>query len=176
MTDPAETFATLSIGELLTVLLKQMKRPLASVGVTIADDEAKRCVQSRIEGRWQEPPGLLQGLAAAIKESEAVLARWGLTFQQSLDTPMDKIPGWETTAEFLELANEKANAELRITLGAALTLALGGERGFVPYLEHLAAGEYGDETVIARRVLAFSNQQSAVSDQPKHNTDNEPPE
>jgi hypothetical protein len=176
MPDPAETFATLPVDELLIVLLKQMKRPLASVGVTITDDETKRCVQSRVEGRWQEPPGLLDGLAAAVEESEKVLAQWGLSFQQSLDTPMDNIPGWETTAEFLELANEKSNAELRITLGAALTLALGGERRFVPYLEYLAAGDYGDETVIARRVLGFSSQQSAVSDQQKHHTDNEPPE
>jgi hypothetical protein len=155
MPDPAETFATLPIDDLLIVLLKQMKRPLASVGVNLTDDEAKRCVHSRIEGHWVEPPGLLKGLAAAIQESEAVLVQWGLTFQQSLDTPMDKIPGWETTAEFLELANEKVNAELRITLGAALTLALGGETRYVPYLRYLAAGDYGDETVIARRVLDF---------------------
>jgi hypothetical protein len=155
MPDPAVTFATLPIDDLLIVLLKQMKRPLASVGVNLTDDEAKRCVQSRVEGRWQEPPGLLQGLAAAVEESEAVLAQWGLTFQQSLDTSMDNIPGWETTAEFLELANEKVNAELRITLGAALTLALDSERRFVVYLDYLAAGDYGDETVIARRVLEF---------------------
>ncbi len=155
MPDPAETFATLPIDELLIVLLKQMKRPLASVGVNLTDDAAKRCVQSRVEGRWHEPPGLLRGLAEAIEESEKMLAQWGLTFQQALDTPMDKIPGWETTGEFLELANEKVNAELRITLGAALALALGGERRFVPYLEHLAAGDYGDETVIARRVLDY---------------------
>ena len=109
-----------------------------------------------MDGPWNEPPGLLKGLAEAIGQSEAVLAQWGLTFQQSLDTPMDKIPGWETTAEFLELANEKVNAELRITLGAALTLAQFGERRFAPYLEYLAAGDYGDETVIARRALEFS--------------------
>jgi hypothetical protein len=156
MPDPAETFATLPIDDLLVVLLKQMKRPLASVGVNISDDEAKRCVQSRMEGRWQEPPGLLDGLAAAVEDSEKVLAQWGLSFQKSLDTAMDKIPGWETTAEFLELANEKANAELRITLGAALTLGLGGETRYVPYLEYLAAGDYSDETVIARRALEFS--------------------
>jgi hypothetical protein len=158
----AETFATLPIDALLIVLLKQMKRPLASVGVYITDDEIKRCVQSRMDRYWNEPPGLLKGLAAVIEESEAVLAQWGLTFQQSLDTPMDKIPGWETTAEFLELANEKVNAELRITLGTALALALGGERRFALYLEYLAVGDYGDETVIARRALEFAGNQSKL--------------
>ena len=154
-----ETFETLPIDELLVVLLKQMKRPLASVGLIVSDEEAKVAVRYRMEKRWDEPLsqlGLVSGLVETVEQSEKVLARWGLTFQQSLDTPMDKIPGWETTAEFLELANEKVNAELRITLGAALVLALGGETRFVPYLRHLADGDYGDETVIARRVLEFT--------------------
>jgi len=153
------TFDTLPLDELLVVLLKQMKRPLASVGVVITDEDAKHWVRYRMEKRWDEPVGqmgLVQALIQAIEASEKVLSQWGLTFQQSLDTPMDKVPGWETTAEFLELANEKVNAELRITLGAALALAVGGETRFVPYLRHLAAGDYGDETVIARRVLEFA--------------------
>jgi|FLYN01.1.fsa_nt_gi hypothetical protein len=150
-----DTFESLPIDELLLVLLKQMKRPLASVGIVITDEEARQHVRQRIDQK-SGPPALVQGLIQAVEESEKVLARWGLTFQQSLDTPMDKIPGWETTAEFLELANEKVNAELRITLGAALALALGGETRYLPYLRHLMNGDYSDESIIARRVLEFT--------------------
>ncbi len=154
-----ETFETLPIDELLVVLLKQMKRPLESVGMTISDMDAKGYVRQRITGEGDIPPTLIQGLLDSVAESEKVLAQWGLTFQQSLATQMDNIPGWETTADFLELANEKVNAELRITLGAALALALGGETRYVPYLRHLADGNYGDETIIARRVLEFTGNQ-----------------
>jgi hypothetical protein len=152
-----ETFATLPLDELLTVLLRQMRRPLESVGVHVTDTDAKEYVQQRITGQGNGAQGLVQALIQTVEASEKVLAQWGLTFQQSLDTPMDDIPGWQSTAEFLELANEKVNAELRITLGAALTLALGDDTHYLPYLRHLADGDHGDETVIARRVLEFAN-------------------
>jgi len=158
MPNPAETFETLPFDELLVILLKQMKRPLESVGVQVSDDEARSVVRYQIERRGDAPEALARvvtGLIEAVEASEQALATLGLTFVESLDTPMDNVPGWETTAEFLELANEKINAELRITLGAALALTLGNEQRYVPYLEHLAAGDYGDETVIARRMLDF---------------------
>ncbi|MFN8449948.1 MAG: hypothetical protein U0521_15520 [Anaerolineae bacterium] len=51
---------------------------------------------------------LRRALADLIAESEQVLAGWNLTFRQSLDTEIDAIPGWTSTAEFLEIANEKS--------------------------------------------------------------------
>lgn len=161
MTLPPErprTFDNAPMDALLAVLLRQLKRPLASAGYSLTDAEAERLARDRLNDRLRpaDITGLLAALATVVEQSKNVLARQGLAFPQSLDTPMDAVPGWETTAEFLEIANDKSNAELRISLGTALTLALGGERRFAPYLLYLASGDYGDETVIARRTLMFA--------------------
>jgi hypothetical protein len=70
---------------------------------------------------------------------------------------MEDVPGWHTTAEFLEVANEKSNAELRIAVGGALLLALGDDT-FADYLRFLVANPALDEVsaVMARRVLEFA--------------------
>jgi hypothetical protein len=156
--DRAQTFQTIPMVDLIAVLLRQMKRPLANdAGLTLSDALADDMAQARVAGRAGPLAAaeLSAALIRVVTASEGVLAWWGLTFQQSLDTLMERIPGWTTTAEFLELANEKSNAELRITLGAALALILADERRYLPYLLHLAGGDYGDETMIARRALLF---------------------
>jgi hypothetical protein len=154
--DRAQTFANAPIDDLLGVLLRQMRRPLAAQGFTINDNDAVRVASERAAGDVPaETPALLVALAGVVNESLAVLRGLGLTFEQSLDADMTTIGGWQTTAEFLNIANEKSNAELRITLGAALTLAF-GDAQFKPLLTYLAAGSYGDETVIAQRALQFA--------------------
>lgn len=155
--DRAQTFADAPLDELLSVLLRQLKRPLAAHGIQLTDADAQRLAQDRVTGKPLMLIELPAALTAIVSESEAALAKMGLTFTQSLDTPMDELSGWESTSDFLELANEKSNAELRITLGAALALAF-GERKFIPYLQHLSEGDYGDESVIARRVLEKSSE------------------
>jgi len=152
--DREHTFANAPIDELLSVLLRQLKRPLATHGVTITDADAERLAQDCAAGKPLTLTTLVPALVAVVTESEGVLAKMGLTFIEALDTPMDQVSGWETTAEFLELANEKSNAELRITLGAALALAFGDGR-FITYLNHLASGDYGDESLIAGHILRF---------------------
>jgi hypothetical protein len=152
--DRDHTFANAPIDELLSVLLRQLKRPLAAHGVTLTDADAERLAQDCAAGYPLSRPELVPALVEVVTESEGVLAKMGLTFIQALDTPMDRVPGWESTAEFLELANEKSNAELRITLGAALALAFGDGR-FSAYLRHLASGDYGDESLIAGHILRF---------------------
>ena len=86
-----------------------------------------------------------------------MLARWNLSFQQSLDTEMKDIPGWESTAEFLDIANEKANAELRISTGAALLTALGDPRHAPELLFVVEHGADEIDALIARRVLLFAS-------------------
>ncbi|MEO8610829.1 MAG: hypothetical protein ABI690_23230 [Chloroflexota bacterium] len=152
--DREHTFANAPIDELLSVLLRQLKRPLAAHGVSLTDAQAEKLAADCAVGTPLTQPELIPALIAVVTESEAVLAKMGLTFIQALDTPMDQVSGWETTAEFLELANEKSNAELRITLGAALALAFGDAR-FSAYVRHLASGDYGDESLIAGHILRF---------------------
>ena len=149
--------------ELLTILLRQFKRPLESQGVTITDAEATEIAEAIIKRKplSEKAQTVRTALVELVRESENVLAGWKLTFQQSLKTDMSDIPGWETTAEFLERANEKANAELRISTGSALLAALGDLR----YKHHLFyMVEQGEnerqpdlDQVIARRVLLFAS-------------------
>lgn len=156
--DRARTFENAPLDDLLGVLLRQLKRPLAAHAFDFTDAEAQQLAAERVAG--QESPrraDLLAALSAVVTESEAVLSGIGLTFQKSLDADMNDVGGWETTAEFLELANEKSNAELRITLGSALALAFDGDKHFANDLLFLATGDYGDETVIARRILSFAS-------------------
>lgn len=144
--------------DLIGVLLRQLKRPLASHGFPLSDSQAEALARSRLAGQPDERiPELLAALEAVIAESVAVLARFGFRFQEALDADMNQIGGWDSTAEFLEIANEKSNAELRITLASALALAFGGDRRHGVDLLHLARGDYGDETVIARRFLSFAS-------------------
>ncbi len=156
MSDRAQTFENAPMADLLGILLRQMRRPLTTHGWHMTDTEAVRIAQERVENGKLADVELVKAIIEAVKESQDVLTKMGLTFEQSLDADMNTIGGWTSTAEFLELANEKSNAELRITVGAALALVF-GERQFVASLLYLAGGDYGDETVIARRVLSFAS-------------------
>jgi hypothetical protein len=151
----AKSFASAPLDELWGVLLHQMKRPLASHSV-ILSDAAARDLGVAIAAQSDHPQrtALQAVLPLLVAESEAALTalKAGLTFEKSLDLDMDALGGWETTADFIERATQKSNAELRITLGSALLYALGDAR-YSAYLHKLAAGDYGDESAIARRAL-----------------------
>ncbi len=153
--DPARRAAEAPLDELTALLLRQFKRPLAAQGVNLSDADiaALSAAVHRVLPPAAAP--VRAGLRAAVAESEAVLARWGLTFRQSLQTTMTDIPGWQSTAEFLQIAEEKANAELRIAAGAALLAAL-GDLAYVPHLLDLIAHDPDDlDAIIARRVLTL---------------------
>jgi hypothetical protein len=152
----AQTFASAPMQDILYVVLRQLRRPLLSKGVDISDAEAQALATARLNGQPLARPELLPALAQVIEESEVVLAGLGLTYLQSLATDMNTLGGWETTADFIELAERKSNAELRITLAAGMALAYGDERRCLPYLLYTASGDYGDETSIAYRCLCFA--------------------
>lgn len=150
---------TAPLADLLVVLLRQLKRIFADQGIHLSDAEiyalAHDVVQKQASAAQTQP--VQAALLKIIAESEAVLERWNLTFIQSLGTAMDAIPGWETTSDFLEIANAKVNAELRISTAAALLVALGDYR-YGAYL--LAAFDHASqepEGIIARRVLLFAS-------------------
>jgi hypothetical protein len=154
--DHAQTFANAPMQDVLYVVLRQLRRPLAANGAEISDAEAQALAAARIKGEALARADLIPALVAVVEESESVLAALGLTYTQSLDTDMATLDGWETTAEFIDLAERKSNAELRITLAAGMALAYGDERRHLPYLIHTANGDYGDETSIAGRCLIFA--------------------
>ncbi len=154
--DPLSAYQNAPLADLLALLLRQFRRPLASRGVNITDADAEKLAGALVahEGLSETAFQIRAALVDLVAESYGELQRWNLTFQQSLDADMSGIPGWESTAEFLEIANEKANAELRISTGAALLAAL-GDRRYEADLRFLAARPGDLDGVIARRVLEF---------------------
>ncbi len=150
-------YETAPLAELLAVLLRQFKRPLKSRGVDLTDADAEQMAQAIAARAPLNPQALTlrAALLALVAESEGVLARWQLTFEQALDTPMDAIPGWENTAEFLEVANIKSNAELRISTGSILLVAL-GDPSRVDHVRFLAARPPDLDSVLAQRILDFT--------------------
>jgi hypothetical protein len=153
----AQALAKAPITDLLTILLRQFKRPLATQGVTLTDADA----QALAEAIAQRAPdsdlraAVRAALIVLIDESESVLAQWHLRFEQSLDTTLDKLPGWDSTAEFLAIANEKANAELRIAAGAALLTTMGDLRHADKLLLMYERDEGDPDALIGKRMLSF---------------------
>lgn len=157
--DPVAAYRSAPLGDLLAILLRQYRRPLAGRGFEMSDAQAAALAEALAARCPREDQA--QALRAALRdltaESEAVLARFDLTFPASLDVEMSAIAGWETTAEFLEIANEKANAELRLSTGGSLLMAL-GDRHYAPALLALVErGEDDLDAVIARRVLLLAS-------------------
>ncbi|NOG48943.1 MAG: hypothetical protein HND48_05395 [Chloroflexi bacterium] len=71
---------------------------------------------------------------------------------------MEEMLGGDTTADFLSLANEKVNAELRISAGSALRLLFGESaalRDVLTTAKHGADDPEDVDAVIAVRALAY---------------------
>jgi len=147
------------LDDLLAILLRQFKRPLKSHDVDLTDADAERLAKAITAGEGLDEQGIAvrDAFRALVAESEGVLGEWTLTFEQSLDTPMDAMPGWESTADFLEIANVKSNAELRISTGSILLLALGDDSrvGHVRFLATRPPDVADLDSILARRVLQF---------------------
>ena len=147
------------LDELLTVLLRQFKRLLLSKSLPLSDADAAQIAAALVR---RDPPDertkrLRAALVELVEESEAVLVAHGLSFAAALNTDVADMPGWESTADFLELAEAKANAELRISTASALLVLL-GERRCGAYLAAVldraaATGQYDLDAVIAERAL-----------------------
>ncbi|MBL8130909.1 MAG: hypothetical protein JNL42_03555 [Anaerolineae bacterium] len=160
--DRLAIYRTGPLAELLTVLLRQLRRPLAAQGAVLSDADCEE-VAGRITRREvrdaEADAALTAALIRVVEESRGALAAWGLTFEQSMITEIGDLPNWNTTGEFLEVAAEKTNAELRISAGSAVLAALGDVR-YSDLLLFLAAGEGGEaadvEAIIARRMLGFA--------------------
>jgi hypothetical protein len=160
--DRTNAIANAPLDDLITILLRQFKRPLATHGVQLSDAEA--IVIGKALAAGEDHPQITpirQAMHAVIHESEGVLAALGLTFEGALDTDMAELGGWETTAEFLELAERKTNAEVRIAAGAALLAAL-GDAGYAALIVTLNARDAHDtDAMFGRRTLSHLAQLDA---------------
>lgn len=154
---PNEQFGDAPLSDLMRVLLSQFKRLLADNGVTLSADETLEVARAIAE---RTPHDKLTPIRTVmkklVKDSVDLLQdRWGLTFLKSLYAEIDDIDNWDSTAEFLEIANEKSNAELRISAGASLLVAM-GDLSFAPYLFNIIHHDDGImdvDAVFAKRAL-----------------------
>lgn len=130
--NPSDALLSAPLADLVVLLLKQFKRLLAERGLALTTtqmDELGQTAATRapLPACAQALPDLLGQI---IAESEAYLReRFGWTFAESLAHDMSAVQGWETTGEFLEIANYKSNHELRISAASSLLALLGDERG-----------------------------------------------
>lgn len=165
--NPNDKLGNAPFSDLMRVLLSQFKRLLADNGVMLTADETLEVAQA-IANRTSHPklPVIREVMNTLVKDSLDLLEnRWGLTFLKSLYAEMDDIDNWDTTAEFLEIANEKSNAELRISAGASLLVAV-GDLSFVPYLInviHYDRGAMDVDAVFAKRALLHISHRNGTS-------------
>ena len=154
---PADKLGNAPFSDVLLLLLGQFQGLLAERGLNLNAGEARLLAQAAADSQPQEKSAALNRiLARLVNESlDELEQRWRLDFAASLSADMNGIGHWETTAEFLETANDKLNAELRISAGSAL-LTAGGRLEFARYLCDLIkhdAGVMDVDALIAKRVL-----------------------
>ncbi len=158
--NPAQQLLTMPLAEVLTLLLRQFRRPLAAQGFSLTMDEEQALATAIATGEdHPKQVALIAAMRAVVDESLALLqTRWGFSFARSLASDMSAIGGWETTAEFIEIANEKSNAELRIS-GGSTVLVFAGEVAYAPYLLDVIEADNGAgdvDAVLAQRALCHA--------------------
>ena len=145
------------VSEVLLVLLRHFRQILADGGLGLTEDTSRELARALASG---EPHAAMDALMLILAELvEASLGelqtRWQLDFAAALRADMSSIGGWETTAEYLELANDKAELETRIAGGSALLVAAGRSQyaaNLIDVIEY-DAGALDIDAVVAKRVL-----------------------
>ena len=161
--DRATNIESWDIDALTLILFRQFKRLLADKGVNLTDSEMQAIANSVAKRHVsaEHVHMIISALDALIGESMTVLAGYGLSFAQSLATDMTDLTHlWNTTADFLSIANEKGNAEIRISAGSALMTLLGNYRhvdNLITAIEHdiHALGTLDVDAMICKRALLF---------------------
>ncbi len=130
---------------LVSSLLRSMRAALKQQGVIYTDAETEPIAEKILNQTLQTgQPELFErlktGLQTLLETNESALARLGLTFEQSLKTEMNGLKGWESTSDFLEIANIKISAETRIAFTSNLLILMGdrSRRHYTWYLAKLA--------------------------------------
>ncbi len=153
----ASQINNLPYSNVLLILLDSLRPALLARSISLGADDARDLAAALLDGREYEPAAMLDATVAKLVEARLLLLResWGLDFATALRSDLADIGSWQSTAEFLELANAKAEAETQIALGSALLAALGRHEYANNLLDLIAfdAGEDDVDTQIAKRVL-----------------------
>ncbi|MEO1288352.1 MAG: hypothetical protein AAFV93_11330 [Chloroflexota bacterium] len=162
MTNPAEQLKTVPLTILLPDLLRQFNKPtlLGQRGVTLTKTQMDAIAQA-IQNKQSLPDdtqAIIPAMQAIVHESITLLdEKFSLSFRHALQTTdISQVAKWETTADFLEIANVKSNAELRISAGTSILVFLGD----ATLADHLLtvievdAGANDVDAMIAKRALS----------------------
>ncbi|GAB1420825.1 hypothetical protein MASR2M15_09490 [Anaerolineales bacterium] len=154
---PATALLSASSEELIHLLLKQFQRLVAEKGTSLSAAEMKQIASDA--ALYQENtriPTLILALQSLVQDSHQLIAnRWKMDFASILTADVASLETWSSTADFLEIANEKSNAELRISAGSCL-LAFLGDLAVTPDLMvilHADQGANDVDGIMARRAL-----------------------
>lgn len=149
--------------KLVAILLRQFRRLLAEKDIDLTEADIRQMGEQVANRAPLDPrtPAITEALSELVQESVGALAQWNLTFAESLATSMTDMSNWQTTADFLEVANEKINAEVRISAGVSLMVALGDYRYAAVLLQAIdhdlkTEGRLDVDAVIAKRALLFA--------------------
>jgi hypothetical protein len=159
--NPARPLLTAPVEDLLNLLVRQFARLLHEQDVALTTEHSDAIIQAAASHQPLPPGGdaVVEALARLVTESEQELqTRFSLDFATALKTTMNDIDGWQTTADFLEMANYKSNAELRISAGSALLLLLDDSRFAHHALTVIVhdGGVMDVDATIARRALCHN--------------------
>lgn len=161
--NPADALRTAPIEDLVVILLKQYKRLLADRGLDLSTPAMTRigAATATHAPLTADATKLIDIVATLVQESITELdTRFGLTFAEALAADMNTIGGWETTSDFLEIANHKSNAELRISSGSSLLAFLSDTRHADELFITIAADASANDVdaTFARRALSHAAQ------------------
>lgn len=164
LTSPAAHLSTAPLAELISLLFQQFNKPFVEHNIDTSPDALHRLTEAAAAHQsLPEMETIRSVLHTIIRESEATLRdEFGFTFADSLGKTMNDVTGWTSTAEFIDKANTKSTAELRIST-SSLLLAFLGDATFVPHLRTVLADDAEAEDVDG--VLALRALQHLGEDQ-----------
>ena len=145
------------IADVLHLLLLQFNQQPMTDGPGLSATESGALVSALAAGRLSTlTDTLIDALCETVHQSQAELwERWNLDFASSLRADISRSAAWESTADLLQIANDKADAEQRIVVASALLVAC-GKYDYASFLVDVIkhdAGLMDVDALIARRVL-----------------------
>jgi hypothetical protein len=157
LTSPAAHLSTAPLDELISILFQQFKKPFVEHNIDTSPEVLQRITEAAADHQsLPETDGMRALLHKIIHESEDTLHNdFGFSFASSLGKTMNDVTGWVSTAEFIDKANIKSTAELRIST-ASLLLAFMGDASFTHHIRAILADDAEAEDVdgvLAMRAL-----------------------
>ncbi len=152
-----EKLAQAPLQEILDLLFRQLEGALTRRDQSLGAKPSRDLIAALAAG---ETPGSVNALAVvliSIVEDKLKMLRdlLSVDFAGSLAADITQGADWESTADLLSIANEKAGAEQAILIASALLVAC-GKSEYASYLIDAIeadAGALDVDAVIARRIL-----------------------